>query len=51
MKQNNEGQKIKDGINSIFDNVSREYDNNKRFIISAKRGVEILQFSLNLKAS
>ena len=43
MKQNNEDQKIKDGINSTFDNVSKEYDNNKQFIISAKRVVEILK--------
>lgn len=37
-------QKLKDGIKSTFDGVAKEYDNNKQFIISAKKMVELIEF-------
>ncbi len=38
-----QNQKIKDSIKSTFDGVAEEYDNNKQFIISAKKMVELIE--------
>jgi len=44
---NQENQKIKDGIKSTFDNVAGSYDNNKQFVISAKKMVELIDLEGN----
>jgi ubiquinone/menaquinone biosynthesis C-methylase UbiE len=38
-----QNQKIKEGIKNTFDDVAEKYDNNKQFIISAKKMVEIIE--------
>lgn len=42
---NKENQNIKDGIKNTFNDVAKSYDNNKQFIISAKKMVN----SINIK--
>ena len=39
---NQENYKIKDGIKATFDNVANSYDENKQFVISAKKMVELI---------
>ncbi len=40
--ENEQNQKIKDGIKQTFDDVADKYDGNKQFIISAKKMVELI---------
>lgn len=42
---NQENQKIKDGIKSTFDNVAKSYDENRQFIISAKKMVSLIDLN------
>jgi len=42
-----QNQKIKEGIKNTFDDVAEKYDNNKQFIISAKKMVELIGFENN----
>lgn len=39
----NENQKIKDGIKTTFDDVADSYDENRQFIISAQKMVELIE--------
>lgn len=40
---NEENKKIKDGIKNTFNDVAKSYDNNRQFIISAKKIVELIE--------
>lgn len=40
---NEEHKKLKDGIKSTFDNVAKSYDENRQFIISAQKMVELIE--------
>jgi len=48
--QTPDNQKIKDGIKSTFDEVAHNYDNNKQFILSAKKMLDLIDIK-NPKAT